>query len=70
MSRILLLEDDEALGRGICMALETPNCTVTHCSTRLQAIKILQGVVFDLLILDISLNFARFASEYRLLSAA
>ena len=55
MSRILLLEDDEALWRGICMALETPNCTVTHCSTRLQAIKILQGVVFDLLILDINL---------------
>lgn len=55
MSRILLLEDDEALGRGICMAFETPNCTVTHCSTRLQAIKILQGVVFDLLILDINL---------------
>ena len=55
MSRILLLEDDEALGRGICMALETPNWTVTHCSTRLQAIKILQGVVFDLLILDINL---------------
>lgn len=55
MSRILLLEDDEALGGGICMALETPNCTVTHCSTRLQAIKILQGVVFDLLILDINL---------------
>lgn len=55
MSRILLLEDDEALGRGICMALETLNCTVTHCSTRLQAIKILQGVVFDLLILDINL---------------
>lgn len=55
MSRILLLEDDEALGCGICMALETPNCTVTHCGTRLQAIKILQGVVFDLLILDINL---------------
>ena len=55
MSRILLLEDDEALGRGICMALETPNCTVTHCSTRLQAIKTLQGIVFDLLILDINL---------------
>ena len=55
MSRILLLEDDEALGRGVCMALETPNSTVTHCSTRLQAIKILQGVVFDLLILDINL---------------
>lgn len=55
MSQILLLEDDEALGRGICMALETPSCTVTHCSTFLQAINILQGMVFDLLILDINL---------------
>ena len=55
MSRILLLEDDEALGRGICMALETPSCTVTHCSTCLQAINMLQGMVFDLLILDINL---------------
>ncbi len=55
MSQILLLEDDEALGRGICMALETPSCTVTHCSTCLQAINILQGMVFDLLILDINL---------------
>ena len=55
MSRILLLEDDEALGCGICMALETPSCTVTHCSTCLQAINILQGMVFDLLILDINL---------------
>jgi DNA-binding response OmpR family regulator len=55
VSQILLLEDDEALGRGICMALETPSCTVTHCSTCLQAINILQGMVFDLLILDINL---------------
>lgn len=55
MSQILLLEDDEALGHGICMALETPSCTVTHCSTCLQAINILQGMVFDLLILDINL---------------
>lgn len=55
MSQILLLEDDEALGRGICMALEAPSCTVTHCSTCLQAINILQGMVFDLLILDINL---------------
>ena len=55
MSRILLLEDDEALGRGIGMALETPDCTVTHCGTRLQAADILQRMVFDLLILDINL---------------
>ena len=55
VSRILLLEDDEALGRGICMALETPDCTVTHCATCLQATDILQNMVFDLLILDINL---------------
>lgn len=55
MRQILLLEDDEALGRGICMALESPGCTVTHCSTRLQAIDILQIKAFDLLIFDINL---------------
>ena len=55
MNRILLLEDDEALGRGICMALETPDCTVTQCGTRRQATDILQNMVFDLLILDINL---------------
>lgn len=55
MNRILLLEDDEALGRGICMALETPDCAVIHCGTRLQAEEILQSGVFDLLIFDINL---------------
>ena len=55
VNRILLLEDDEALGRGICMALETPDCTVTHSGTRRQATDILQNMVFDLLILDINL---------------
>ena len=55
MSQILLLEDDEALGRGICMALETSSCTVTHCSTRCQATGILQSTAFDLLIFDINL---------------
>ena len=55
VNRIILLEDDEALGRGICMALETPDCTVTHYTTCLQATDILQNMVFDLLILDINL---------------
>lgn len=55
MRQILLLEDDEALGRGIHMALETPNCAVTHCSTRLQAADLLQSAAFDLLIFDINL---------------
>ena len=55
MSRILLLEDDEALGRGIRMALETPGCTVAHCGTRRQAAELLRRAAFDLLILDINL---------------
>lgn len=55
MSRILLLEDDEALGRGVCMALETPSCTVIHCGTQLQATDVLRNKAFDLLIFDINL---------------
>ena len=55
MSRILLLEDDAALGRGICMALETPGRTVAHCTTRLQAAELLRRAGFDLLIFDINL---------------
>ena len=55
MSRILLLEDDEALGRGICMALEAPGRTVTRCGARRQAADILQSTAFDLLIFDINL---------------
>lgn len=55
MSQILLLEDDEALGRGICMALETPECTVIHCGTRAQAADVLKNRTFDLMIFDINL---------------
>lgn len=55
MSRILLLEDDAALGRGICMALEAPGRTVTHCGTCLQATDRLRSAVFDLLIFDVNL---------------
>ena len=55
MSRILLLEDDAALGRGICMALEAPGRTVTHCGTCLQATERLRGAAFDLLIFDVNL---------------
>ena len=55
MNQILLLEDDEALGRGIRMALETPDCTVAHCGTLQQAAELLQNTIFNLLILDINL---------------
>ena len=37
MSRILLLEDDEALGHGVCMALEAPGCAVVRCAARRDA---------------------------------
>ena len=55
MKQILLLEDDEALGRGIGMALETPECTVTRCAALREAEALLLGREFDLLILDINL---------------
>ena len=55
LNPILLLEDDEALGRGIRMALETPDCAVTHCGTVRQAEELLRGTGFQLLILDINL---------------
>lgn len=55
MNQILLLEDDEALGRGIGMALETPDCTVTCCGTLRQAAELLLKQQFELLILDINL---------------
>ena len=55
MNQILLLEDDDSLGRGIRMALETPDCTVTHCGTLQQAAELLRNTVFELLILDINL---------------
>ena len=55
LSRILLLEDDEALGRGICLALETPACAVTRCGSLREAEGCLSAGGFGLLILDINL---------------
>ena len=55
MKQILLLEDDEALGRGIGMALETPECAVTRCTALREAEALLLEREFDLLILDINL---------------
>ncbi len=55
MKQILLLEDDKALGRGIGMALETPECAVTRCAALREAEALLLEREFDLLILDINL---------------
>ena len=55
MERIFLLEDDGALGRGIAMALEAPDRTVTLAGTLKQAEEILDREDFDLLIFDVNL---------------
>ena len=55
MERIFLLEDDEALSRGIAMALETAERKVNRALDIKQAEKILAGGCFDLLILDVNL---------------
>lgn len=55
MERIFLLEDDEALGRGIALALQTPDRVVAQAATLAQARALLQGQDFALLILDVNL---------------
>lgn len=55
MNHILLVEDDEALSRGIAMALESPACAVVRAGALSQARSHLRGGRYDLLILDINL---------------
>ncbi len=55
MNRLFLLEDDEALGRGIAMALEGPDCAVRRALDLAGARQALQAERFDLLILDLNL---------------
>lgn len=52
---IFLLEDDQALGRGIAMALESPERIVVRAETLKKARDILSTEDFSLLILDINL---------------
>ena len=55
MKHILLLEDDETLGRGIAMALTGPEVSVACRSTLAKAREALAEERFDLLILDVNL---------------
>ena len=55
MERIFLLEDDEALGRGITMALEGLERSVFRAGTLAEAEEILARERFSLLILDVNL---------------
>lgn len=55
MQRLLLLEDDAALGQGICLALKHGEISVTLCRTLSEGRQALEQAAFDLLILDLNL---------------
>ena len=55
MQKILLLEDDTALGNGIRLALQSLSVQLTLCRTLAQARSALAQNNYDLLILDINL---------------
>ena len=55
MQKILLLEDDAALGSGIQLALQSQTMQITLCATLEQARRALGLSPFDLLILDVNL---------------
>ena len=55
MQKILLLEDDVALGNGIRLALQGPQVQIVLCRTLAQAQDMIAQGSFDLLILDINL---------------
>ncbi|MFV0350806.1 MAG: response regulator transcription factor [Oscillospiraceae bacterium] len=55
MACILLLEDDRDIAEGLVYTLQEAGHTVTHAATCAAAIGSMQGLGFDLLLLDISL---------------
>lgn len=55
MKRILIAEDDRALGDGLCLALKDPALELTLCRTLSAARSALEAERFDLLVLDVNL---------------
>ena len=55
MQKILLVEDDITLGKGIRLALQNPALQITLCHTLAESRNVLDRESFDLLILDINL---------------
>ena len=55
MKKILLVEDDGALGQGVSLALNSESAAVTRCENLLQGRQALAKEDFDLMILDINL---------------
>ncbi len=55
MQNVMIIEDDAALGRGICLALRDSAVQVSLCHTLAQGRAALEHGSFDLLILDVNL---------------
>lgn len=55
MTRILLIEDDKALNRGIVLALKTAENTIEGCYSLADAIICIEKNDYDLVILDVNL---------------
>ena len=55
MKRIFLVEDDKAIAKNLILLLRSEGFTVTHASTRSEAIAAIYGNKFDLALIDISL---------------
>ena len=55
MKRILIVEDDRALGDGLCLALKGPEAELSLCRTLSAARSALGAGSFDLLVLDVNL---------------
>ena len=55
MNRVLIIEDDTALGQGICLALQSETLRVSVCRTLTEARKLQESERFDLLLLDVNL---------------
>ena len=55
MNRVLVIEDDSALGQGICLALQSEVLTAELCHTLSEARKWQETEYFDLLLLDVNL---------------
>ncbi len=51
MKKILLVEDDGALGQGGCLALNSESTAITHCKNLFQGRQVLTTADFDLLML-------------------
>ena len=55
MKRILIVEDDRALGDGLCLALKGPEAEAVLCRTLSAARSALGAGDFDLVVLDVNL---------------